>query len=388
MLEQSHSPSHGSSQPAWRGYAQLVLILAGIALALYFARAPTRVNRGAAPDPSTESPRPTVQVIRPAPTDESLTVELTGSVTLEEKASVAAEVVGRVVWVSPKFSNGGSFASDEPFIRIDPRKFELAVEAAEMAVQEAEARVWAEKARGEENVRQFALKNPGGEASEWIRRLPKIAEAEAELGKAQTRLKLAKLRLEDTNISFPFDGRVLTSDVEVGELVGPRDLVGRTALGSVYRPEALQVDAPIEPRDLRNLAPVIGRTAQVSGGGRTWRARVVRISSLVAPRTRLASVFLRFAGNPRASSLPLPGTFVEVDINGPVYQNVYVLPESVLREHNRVWVVKGGALRSFEPDTLGRTAEGWVVREFDAGSGVVVRTIPGAREGLAVKVTD
>ncbi len=388
MLDESNESRNGSSQPAWRGYAQLAFILAGVALALYFARAPGRVDRGAAPDPSSESARPTARVIRPTPTDESLTVKLTGSVTLEEKASVASEVVGRVVWVSPTFSNGGSFAADEPFIRIDPTKFELAVEAAEMAVQEAEARVWAEKARGEENVRQFALKNPGVEASDWIRRLPKIAEAEAELKKAEARLKLAGLRLKDTNISFPFDGRVMTSDVEVGELVGPMNLVGRTALGVVYRPEALQVDAPIEPRGLRHLAPVIGRSAQVSGEGRTWRARVVRISSLVAPRSRLASIFLKFSGNARASSLPVPGTFVEVNIKGPAYQDVYVLPESAVRERDSVWVVKGGALRSFQPEALGRTAEGWIVREFDAGSGVVVGTLPGAREGLAVTVAD
>ena len=388
MLEESNSSRNEASQPKWRGYAQLAFIVFAIAIALYFARAPGRVDRGAASDTTSEDARPTVRVIRPTLTEQSLTVKLTGSVTLEEKASVASEVVGRVVWVSPKFSNGGSVDAGETFIRIDPAKFELAVEAAAMAVQEAEARVWAEKARGEENERQFALKNPGVEASEWTRRLPKIAEAEAELGKAETRLRLAELRLADTNLSLPYDGRVMVSDVEVGELVGPRDLVGRTGLGVVYRPEALQVDAPIEPRDLEYLAPVIGRAAQVSGQLGTWRARVARVSSVVAPKSRLASVFLKFSGSVRASSLPAPGAFVNVEINGPRYRDVYVLPESALQERDRVWVVKGGVLRSLELETLGPTAEGWVVRAFDAGSGVVVGSLPGARDGLAVTATD
>jgi len=172
----------------------------------------------------------TVTVIRPASTEQSLRVELTGSVTLEEKASVVSEVVGRVVWVSPEFSSGGSFAADETFIRIDPTKLELQVEVATMAVREAEARVWAEKARGEDAARKFTVENPGVEASDWVRRLPKIAEAEAELEKARAVLKLAELRVQDTNISLPYDGRVMSSDVEVGELVGPLDLAGRTAL--------------------------------------------------------------------------------------------------------------------------------------------------------------
>ena len=55
--------------------------------------------------------------------------------------NVASEVDGRVAWVSPNFANGGSLSVDETFIRIDPAEFELHVEAAEMAVREAAARV-------------------------------------------------------------------------------------------------------------------------------------------------------------------------------------------------------------------------------------------------------
>lgn len=388
MLEESPNSKDGLSQRSWRGYAQVAFVLGAIALALYLARAPSRIDRSAIAELSPDSAGPTVTVIRPAATEQSLRVELTGSVTLEEKASVVSEVVGRVVWVSPKFSSGGSFAADETFIRIDPTKLELQVEVATMAVREAEARVWAEKARGEEGARKFTLENPGMEASEWVRRLPKIAEAEAELEKARAVLKLAELRLQDTNISLPYDGRVMSSDVEVGELVGPVDLAGRTALGAVYRPAALQVNVPIEPRDLGYLSPVVGRIARVSGEMGSWRARVARVSSVVAPGTRLATIFLKFSANARPSSLPVPGAFVEVAIDGPRFRDVYVLPESVLQDRGGVWVVKGGALRSFEPETLGRTPEGWVVRSFDAGAGVVSGTVPGAREGLPVAVAE
>ncbi len=156
----------------------------------------------------------------------------------------------------------------------------------------------------------------------------------------------------------------------------------------MYRPAALQVNVPIEPRDLDYLSPVVGRIARVSGEMGSWRARVARVSSVVAPGTRLATVFLKFSANARASSLPVPGAFVEVAIDGPSYRDVYVLPEAVLQERGRVWVVRGGALRSFEPETLGRTPEGWVVRSFDAGAGVVSGTVPGAREGLPVVVAE
>jgi hypothetical protein len=99
-------------------------------------------------------------------------------------------------------------------------------------------------------------------------------------------------------------------------------------------------------------------------------------------------VFLKFAADADPDSLPAPGTFVEVAIEGPVYEDVYVLPESVLQERESVWVVRGGLLSGFAPTTVGRTADGLVVQAFDAGEGVVVGPLPGAREGLAVALTD
>ena len=80
--------------------------------------------------------------------------------------------------------------------------------------------------------------------------------------------------------------------------------------------------------------------------------------------------------------------FAEVRIEGPSYENVYVLPESVLQESGSAWVVDKGALKSVVPKTLGRAGAGWVVEAFDAGAGVVVGAPPGARKGLAVTVAD
>ncbi len=370
MPEEPHDTNPPAS-PGWRGHLQWVLILGAIVIALYFARAPDRVDRGAASDIAAESARPTVTVIHPAPTDQALTVELTATVGLEETVNVASEVAGRVVWVSPNFANGGSLSGDETFIRVDPAEFELQVEAAEMAVREADAQVSAERARADQDGGAFAL-----------------AEAEARLMKARADLKLAELHLERTNISLPYASRVINADVGVGELVGPADLVGGAAsrLGAVYRLGALQVDAPIEQQDLQYLDPVIGRAARVVGETGSWQARVVRVSSVIAPRTRLASVFLKFAQDEPRDSLPAPGTFVEIDVEGPAYEDVYVLPESVLQERDSVWVVRNGLLSAFTPTTLGRTATGWIVQAFDAGEGVVVGALPAARDGLEVDV--
>ncbi|MYE03327.1 MAG: hypothetical protein F4Y03_19055 [Alphaproteobacteria bacterium] len=362
MPQDTAGPGESGGRPQWYGYLQLAVILGAIAVALYFARAPERVERIDRAALAGEERRPVVSVIRPEPTEQSLTLRLTGSVRLKERATVMSEVVGRVVWVSPKFEPGGSIDANEVFIRIDPEEYALKAEEARLAVEELEHALRAAEARN-------------GEAP----------AAALRLERARVALRLAELQLRRTEISLPFDSRVVSSSVEVGELAGPAEKVGKAAvLGVVYRPEAIRVTAPIEQRDLRHLSPVVGRPAVVRTRTGVYRAEVAGVSSVVAAKSRLASVFLKFSDDLPVEGRPLPRTFAEISIQGPVHRDVFVLPEAAAQANDSVWVVRDGALAAVEPRMLGRVDGGWVVEAFDAGDGVVLGTLPGAREGLAV----
>ena len=389
MEQETTEPQGRSGQSKWMGYAQLILILAAIGIALYFAQAPSRVERDPISDLAIDQAKPTVSVIQPAPTEQGLRVDLTGGITLHGKVKVTSEVGGRVAWVSPSFRNGGSIAANEIFIRIDPAGYEVELEAATAEVAKADARVRIEKARAEESLDSFARENPGADIPEWVYRAPQIAIAEAELMKARAEMKRAQLQLDRTEISLPFDVRVATADIEIGQFVGPAELVGRaSSLGSVYRTDALQVRAPIEQGSLANLAPAIGRSATVLAASGTFDAVVERTSAIIGPKSRLAALFLKFSEDHPVETLPLPGSFVEISITGPVHDNVLVLPESAMQERGSVWVVVDGALEAVTPRVLGHADGGVVVEAFDVGAGIVVGSLRGAREGLAVDVSD
>ncbi len=388
MAQETTEPQGRSGRPKWLGYAQLILILAAVGVALYFAQAPSGVDRDPISDLAVEQAKPTVAVIQPTPTEHALTVDLTGGVTLHGNVRVSSEVGGRVVWVSPSFRNGGSIAANETIIRVDPAEYELELEVAAAKVAKAAARVQIEKAKAEESVASFTREHPGADIPDSVRRAPHIAKAEAALMKAQAEEKLAQLRLNRTEISLPHDVRVAAADIDVGQFVGPAELVGRaSSLGTVYRTDALQVRAPIEQDSLAYLAPAIGRSATVRTASGTYDAVVERTSAIIGPKSRLARVFLKFAAAHPAETLPLPGSFVEVSIAGPVHDNVLVLPESAIQDRGSVWIVEGGALKAVAPRTLGHADVGVVVEAFDAGEGVVVGTLTGAREGLAVEVS-
>ena len=365
MSEQSTNPDNPSGGRRWLGYAQAGLIILAIAVALFLARAPERMELG--PAVASSDAAPAVQVVLPAPAVHTHQLDLTGTVSLNRKVTVQSEVVGRLVWVSPDLTNGGSVSADEVFARIDPREFEIEVNSAEMAVAKARAQL------------QLAQGSTGPDAALLT------AEAEAGLGQAEAALSLAQLRLERTEISLPFDARVMASELEVGDLVGPPDTVGKSSvLGVMYRPAALQVRVPISVEDLASLEPAIGRMAQVRTVGGTYDAELVRVSSVVALESRLARAFLKFSDGIPEGELPVPGTFAEVTIFGPERDDVFMLPEAAAREHDSIWIVREGALRALNPVTVGRSAEGWIVETFESGDGVVVSAIAGAREGLRV----
>ena len=362
--------------------------MAAIGVALYFAQAPSHVERDPVSDLALDQAKPTVAVIQPAPTEQALRVDLTGGVTLHGNVKVTSEVGGRVVWVSPGFRNGGSIAANETIIRVDPAEYELELDVAAAKVAKAEARVRIERARAEESLATFARETPGADIPEWVHRAPHIAKAEAALMKAQARMKLAQLRLDRTEITLPFDVRVAAADIDVGQFVGPAELVGAaSSLGSVYRTDALQVRAPIEQESLAYLAPAIGRSATVRTASGSYDAVVERTSAIIGPKSRLARVFLKFAAAHPGETLPLPGSFVEVSITGPVHDNVLVLPDAAMQDRGSVWIVEGGALKAVMPRTLGYADGGVVVEAFEVGEGIVVGSLPGAREGLAVEVS-
>ena len=368
MSQLSDDQAEGTGRYRLPGLAQAALILAAIVIALYFARAPSQVPVDSGSDLSFDIASPVVQVVKPTSVEQSLKLKVTGTVTLEEQTAVIAEVAGRVTWISPKFNNGGTIPANEKFVQIDPSEYELHVKAAANVVREAEARLRIEGARG--NAARIEL-------------------AEAELASARTAHELANLQLERTSLSLPYESRVIGTELEVGEIVGPyRDVGPGGRIGTVYRVDALQFEAPMEVENLAYLDPIMGRTAEIRIEQGSHRVEAMRVASVVAPSSRLVTVFFRFSPNQTVASLPLPGSFGEGEIKGPSFENVYVLPEAAIQEGNRVWVVRDGALTSLTPTALGHVENGLVVEAFDAGEGVVLGLMPEAREGLTVTVTD
>ena len=398
-------PEERQARRGWRGWAQLALVLAAVGIAYYFARAPAVDPIEGAGLAGVVAPRPTVQVVRPAVVQASRQVAATGVVSAVGGVALRSQVAGKAVFVSPALRAGASFAAGQPLVRIERRDYELRLAAAEAQLRYAEAELLKQRLRGEYRSQRFLRGNPGAAVPSIVARLPQIAREEAEVEWAKVAVEKAKVDLARTTLSLPFDGWVRTSTLLVGEVVRPAKAVAR-----VFPKDAVQVEARLSEADMAALGecapaapaavgapeagaanttgcrapPVLGHAAKVRAGGHLFDVVVERVSAVVDLKSRLATVYMSFADTVPPEALPRPGTFVNVTLDGPLLDGVFVLPDAAQREDGSVWIVADGALRSFTPDGLGHSRSGWLVAPFEPHDGVVVGPVAGAREGLPV----
>ena len=365
MAQQESSSQNPSKNSRVKGYLQIILIIGIIVVALILARAPARIERDLISAKEIEAVVPIVNVIgQPQPEPITLQVKKSGNVILDERIAVRTEAQGRIEWVSKDFKNGGRIAANEVFVKIDPGDYQLRVDEAEALLQMATLK------------RDSVTQDPAQDAS----------RIDARIRLLETRLEMAKRELANTEISLPYDIRVTRSDAEVGELVGPHEYAGADAslLGRGYRIEALQVSAPLETQLLEDLDPVVGRAATITVGNKQYKAEIERVSSFVAPETRLIKVYFKFDESIAKESLPFPGMFAEISIDGPQYLDVFVLPIGAMQSGRTVWVVANGVIETRSPETISITDENWIVAPFDTAEGIVVGSYPNLSRGEAV----
>ncbi len=351
------------------GYLQLILIIVVIGAAIFFARAPDRIERDAGIDPAIESSRPYAVEVMPQPQMQnfSVPIRLTGNVSFEERVEIVSEARGKIVWVSEKFRGGETIAANDVIVRIDPEGYRLRVKAAQARLRLAKAK-----------LASIASSDQGYEQ----------AAARADL--AEAKLAMAQRRLAQTEVSLPYEFRVIRADAAVGDLAGPPEYVGRDGalLGAGYRPELLQIGAPVEPHLLDNLDPLAGRPATATIENVTYDVTLERVLPVVARESRMTRSFFKFDQSQIAGNRPLPGMFAEISFEGEEYRDAFALPLAAMQSSTMVWVVANGTVQSRYPQALALTDTAWIVKPFDVADGLVVGAHPNLYEGAPVTAAE
>jgi RND family efflux transporter MFP subunit len=337
-----------------------------------------------------------VEVQKASLSEPRVSVMGTGTVTPREQVTLMPQVSGQLDWVSPRFVAGGSFDQGELMVRVDQDDYLLAVQQAEAAVAQAQyqydvAKANADIARDEWNriqaQRPDSLKR---DPDPLVLHQPQLRQAEASLQSARAALERARLNLERTEIRAPFNCRVRSETVSIGQVVGPQ-----SQIGVVYGTDIAEIEVSISLADL-GWIEIPGSEAVVEletgSASYTWTGVVDRSMGALDPVGRLARVVVQVRdpfkpqSDARAPELVV-GSFVTVTIEGRNAGKVIPLPRRALHENSTMWVaLPDSTLDVRKVTVLRKTPDEVLVSDgIEPGEKVVLTSVNGAADGMLLR---
>ena len=329
---------------------QLVLVLAILVMAVLIAKIMISLKKPPEKKPQVIS-APLLNAIPVSAESFQMTVQGFGTVQPRVMVQVVPQVSGKVIQCHPELVNGGFFKANEPLVVIEQADYKLAVESASAAVAQAEVQLEKEKAEADVSRKEWEKLRPGQQPdSVLVFRGPQIQSARAQLNAAKAQLAKAELDLERTTIRMPFDGRVVSTNVDPGQFV-----TAGSRIATVYRTDLVEVVVPMEDSELAWFdVPLNGNGnsdsgteadlhTNFAGGEHHWKGRLVRMEGEIDSKSRMVHVVVEVKDPFKTidSEPPLvPGMFVTVDIQGKEARNVFRVPRYAVRNGNAVWVVQ------------------------------------------------
>ena len=275
-----------------------------------------------------------------------LSVSSEGNVQPSVETKLVAQVAGEVIKLSPSLVAGGDFSKGDILLNLDPRDYEIALARSHAAMSRAQAE------------QLFAAEDAARIRSLYAEELASIAQlqsaqriltvANAALDDAAAMVKRARVDLERTVFRAPFNGRVRTENVDVGQFLSKGAMIA-----TLYDTDRLQVRLPLADAQLAYLDPSYAQTglageepadvtlsANFAGDRQSWSAKLLRTEGDISTKSRFLHVIVEVTETINSNGVRLPvGLFVDAVITGRTVDNLVSVPRTALRPDNSVMVI-------------------------------------------------
>ena len=319
-----------------------------------------------------------------------------GSVVPRTESELIPEVSGRVINISKALNSGGFFSKGDMLLEIDSLDYEVALEQARAAVASAESE-FANARKAHERQLDLASKQSTSE-SQRDDALNRMQFAQASLREAHARVSKAQRDLERTRLVAPFQGRVRSERVDIGQFVSRG-----TPVASLYSTDFAEVRLPLNDEELAFLELPLGGVsdpdaalptailrARFGGRDHQWESTIVRTEGELDPQTRMVNVIAQVEApyDTKGDRPPLAiGLFVEAEIIGRTRHDIFVLPRSAMQANKQIYIIdEDNKLQFRNVDILRAVGEDlYIVDGLAPGETVSLSTVSNAIEGMAVR---
>ncbi|MFT4800161.1 MAG: RND family efflux transporter MFP subunit [Candidatus Azotimanducaceae bacterium] len=357
------------------------------------------VKTGPTLDPKPVVPlAPLVRVLSVTPETVLMTASTHGTVAPRTETELTPEISGRVMGVSSAMVSGGFFKKGEVLVSVERLDYELALEQAKANLARSDSEVTNARKTNSRQVDLAEKKLASDSATDDA--LNRLRVTEATLQEARALLAKAVRDLERTDLVAPYDGRVRSKRVDVGQFVNRGNPVA-----TIYATDYVEVRLPIKDKELEFVdVPLAGNTlvhstnlalvklnAKFGGDRYEWIGEVVRTEGEIDPRTRMINVVARVLSPYETDGDKPPlsiGLFVGAEIQGQSFDDVVVLPRIALRGDSRVYVVDAENRLQFRDVVVLREADDQIYIQggLRVGERVCISPLDVVVEGMRVRV--
>lgn len=344
----------------------LIILGCAAALASHFIKTPPKAK------PRVRTPKaPLVTVISIQPQDVLYEFTAMGTITSAQEISLSPRVSGEVISLSPEMVPGGYVKTGDHLVSIDPTDYELSI----LQLQSDLAKVTSDLnlEMGSQRIATKELEILGQEVSPTEKKLmlrePQLGIAKAAVANAEAKLKRAKIDLSRTKITAPFNGVILSENIDLGSHVSSTSPIAQIAGTDQFW---VKVSLPVEQLqwlDIPTATSHTGSSARIflqetADESRYRDGRVIRLAASLEAEGRMAELYVSVEDplclTPKNHENPqlLLGAFVRVSFTGKSLNNVFAIDRNHLHENDTIWFLSGdNTLEIKEVDIIARTKE-------------------------------
>ncbi|MBR7889815.1 efflux RND transporter periplasmic adaptor subunit [Marinomonas sp. A79] len=254
--------------------------------------------------------------------------------------SLTSQVSGEVSQVSAQFESGQIVKKGHLLATLKNTELDSAVASAKNTLASAELALKEEIRQGEQARAEWEASGFTEEPdSDLVLREPQLIAAQAEVAAAKAELSNALNDVKNTKIIAPFDALVVARSISPGAY-----LSASTEVGTLYSIDRAEISIDLANSDWLKLPdtqtllqtnwPV---TIQSVDSPAQWQGKILHVGLHIDESTRMRSLTVAL-NNPLSQSSPLiPGSFVEISLQGKSLDKLWRLPNTALSKKSEIW---------------------------------------------------
>lgn len=364
-------------------YASVVIVIfTGITLGWVFKQQPASIQNTPAQD------IPVVEMITARSETLTIPLQARGIIEPEKQITLVAQVIGTVTHISKAFETGASFNKGDILLQADTTYLNLELQKAKAAYNQAAFHELEVKAQ----IEAGSFIDDSSKTSTLAQGIPQLEVATSAKDAALAALQAAKKQMDNATLRAPFNGRVMTRNIQEQEQL----VIGRP-LAQIYSTDSYRIRFPLTQAQLE-LADIPAANNTSGNPGiiisnestqQQWRGKILHSEGYIAANRMVYIIAEVFSDKSTLAEI-IPGSLLRIDMMSKPLHNAIMLPSKALQGDGTVWTITAdNRLHNKTVQVLHRSTEAvYITGGLNSSDRVVVNQIAGMTENLPVKALD